>query len=107
MKEKSNERRGYERNFVEAPIIFSEYNTDYFYGAILQNCSLEGVYFESDRPLEPGVDIWVKSSNFSTDVLGTGDEDQSYRAEVVWCKELDKDEWFSYGIGARYYEPLC
>ncbi len=103
--EENDERRVYERNDIEAPIMYSEYDEEYYYGAIMQNCSMDGVYFESDRSLSPGMDIYVKSSNFSADVLGT-ESTNGYLAEVVWCEELETDEWFSYGIGVQYYEPL-
>jgi hypothetical protein len=57
------------------------------------------MYFESDFAPDPGTDVFIgiEDSPYSSghDV---------YRAKVMWVKKLaDRDSFFYYGIGVRYY----
>jgi hypothetical protein len=62
------------------------------------NFSKEGVYFESDSVLNPGMQIYVgiQNSPFASlpDVL------EYHRAEIMWRKKL-KDSFFRFGYGVK------
>ena len=62
------------------------------------NYSKEGIYFESDSVLNPGMQIYmgIKNSPYASlsDVL------EYHRGEIVWRKELN-DSFFRFGYGVK------
>ena len=53
-------KRVYSRNPYEAPIMYTDYDTENYYHAKMYNSSQGGVYFESERALQPESDICIK-----------------------------------------------
>lgn len=94
-------KRAYSRNAYEAPIMFSNCDTENYYHAKLYNRSLGGMYFESEKALQPGSDICIKMANQSSDESGS-EAFNAYRARVKWCKKRSKTGISFYGIGIQY-----
>lgn len=94
-------KRAYSRNAYEAPIMYANYDTENYYHAKMCNSGLGGMYFESERALQPGSDICIKMENHSSDESGP-EAFKAYRAKVKWCKKIDKSETSCYGIGIQY-----
>ncbi len=100
-----NEKRCYERNDVDSTIMFANYMTTSYSAGKMINCSVDGMYFESDNPVLPTEDICVRRVNLDEDGFGP-DCFEGYRAEVKWCKEIgDNDS--RYGIGIQFYDILA
>jgi hypothetical protein len=62
------------------------------------NFSREGVYFESDNVLDPGMQIYIGIQNSPYAALP--DVLEYHRAEIMWRKEL-KDSFFRFGYGVK------
>lgn len=93
---KNQEKRISERFTLAGPIKFAHSDIKNVFEAKLINCSEDGIYFESDIGLQPGTDVFLADS----------DDNKFFRAEVIWCKKLDPDGVYDYGIGARYKDPV-
>jgi hypothetical protein len=94
-------KRAYSRNAYEVPIMYANYDTDTYYHAKMYNSGLGGMYFESERALQPGSDICIKMENYSSDESGP-EAFKAYRARVKWCKKRSKAGISCYGIGIQY-----
>ena len=83
----------------EAAIMYENYPTGKYYEGRMLNYSRGGLYFESDfaPPIGTEIFIGIENSPYSAghDV---------YRAKVVWHKKLgEKESFYYYGIGVRYF----
>lgn len=94
-------KRTYSRNAYEAPIMYANYNTENYYNAKMYNAGPGGMYFESDQALKPKSDICIKMINYTPDTSGP-EAYQAYRAQVKWCRKIDKEETSCYGIGIQF-----
>ena len=94
-------KRSYSRNSYEVPIMYANYDTENYYNAKMYNSGLGGMYFESERALQPGSDICIKMATHS---FGESEPEayKAYRAKVRWCKKMDKEDTSRYGIGIQY-----
>ena len=96
-----HEERECSRFENEIPIVFSNCNSEKYNEARIFNSSSSGIYFESNRPILPGTEIYIKNNN-STGFSGSN----LCRVEVVWCEEInDAVVFYPFGIGARYCFP--
>ena len=96
------EQRERSRFENEIPIVFSNCNADKYNEARIYNRSSSGIYFESDIPIRPGTEIYIKNNN-STGFSGSN----LCHVEVVWCEEIhDAVVLYRFGIGARYCFPV-
>jgi len=96
------EQRECSRFDNESPIVFSKSNAEKYNEARIYNSSSSGIYFESDIPIRPGTEIYVKNNN-STSFSGS----DLCHLEVVWCEEIhDAVVFYRFGIGARYRFPV-
>ena len=94
-------KRVYSRNPHEAPIMYTNYDTENYYNAKMYNSSLGGVYFESERALQPESDICIKMVTHSSEESGLEDC-KDCRARVKWCEKRNKSGISCYGIGIQY-----
>jgi hypothetical protein len=62
------------------------------------NFSKEGVYFESDSVLNPGMQIYIGIQN--SPYASLPDVLEYHRAKIMWRKKL-KDSFFRFGYGAK------
>jgi hypothetical protein len=98
-KEKQEERSSH-RFCYASTIMFVNPATGYYLEGRMLNYSSEGMYFESDFPVEPKANIYfgIQKSPYS---LHNG----FHRANVIWCQALsDSKSGFHYGIGISYDE---
>lgn len=63
------------------------------------NYSKNGMYFETDSKLEPGVEIFLGIEDSSNE--SSMEEYECRRAEIVWKKKLKKS-FFNYGYGVKF-----
>ena len=94
-------KRSYSRNSYEVPIMYANYDTENYYNAKMYNSGLGGMYFESERALQPGSDICIKMATHS---FGKSEPEayKAYRARVKWCKKRSKTGISCYGVGIQY-----
>ncbi|MDM8537856.1 PilZ domain-containing protein [Desulfobacterales bacterium HSG17] len=70
------------------------------------NCSTGGMFFVSDKELNPGENIHIKLSDVSPDPYWPEASDQ-YFAEVRWCRENGSNGNRSYEVGVRFIQDSC
>ena len=68
------------------------------YKARMFNYSKEGIYFESDSVLNPGIQIYIGIQN--SPYASMPDVLEYHRAQIMWRKEL-KRSFFRYGYGVK------
>lgn len=90
-----NDKRAYERFDHAAPIKYALSDISDYDGALMQNCSEGGMYFESSKALKPGEDIHITR----TDVF------EGCRAEVRWCRKKASEKDKLFGVGVQYRDP--
>jgi hypothetical protein len=95
------QKRVYSRNADEAPIMYTNFDTENYYHAIMYNSSPGGVYFESEGALQPGSDICIKMVTHSSVEPGP-EACKACRARVKWCEKRNKSGISCYGIGIQY-----
>ncbi len=95
-------KRGYARNYNGAQIIFANSDTEKYTNAIMYNCSVDGMYFISEKALLPGslIDIEIMDQPVSCKI--SGENGRGYCAEVKWCKKLSGSQ--HYGVGVRFFK---
>ena len=94
-------KRFYSRTAHEAPIMYTNYDTENYYHARMYNSSLGGVYFESERALQPESDICIKMVTHPSEEPGP-EAIKACRARVKWCQRRNKCGISCYGIGTQY-----
>jgi hypothetical protein len=104
------ERRASKRCSHEAPVTCAYFNSDRFYRAKTRNHSREGIYFESNFPLKPGSDIFIRVENYTPNafvpmVCCCGGIRRVALAEVKWCIEMPGSSQGYYRVGLKYHEP--
>lgn len=103
---KPNRRRAFIRSGAQTSIMFAPFNTSNFHHGVMKNNSVGGMYFESDRILSPGTDIYIKILDFQPDPYWP-EYTSAYRAEVVWCRPMSNGNDPKYGIGVRFMVNSC
>ncbi len=101
-----NIRRTHSRNYFEAPILFVDFTSGFYYDGVMKNCSMDGMNFISDFPLKPGLSIYIETMVDSTPITFIPKDYDCYSAEVKWCREITEYETLYYGIGVKFSEPL-
>ena len=70
--------------------------------AKMVNFSKEGVYFESDSVLNPGMQVYIGIKNSPYDAGA-----DVYRAEIRWRKQLKTPlSNHQFGVGVKYFQPI-
>jgi hypothetical protein len=107
-KKEITDRRRHARIRCEAAIAWSYFNQDAYFDARLINFCKNGVYFETDRELKPGVSIFLNMKRISSGMIEATDH-QCPRSvslgEVQWCIDLSGRDQSCYGIGVRFPFP--
>lgn len=62
------------------------------------NCSDDGLYFESDQFLQPGVEVFIRIEDFAHNQT---EAYKCHHAKIIWGKRL-KTTNYAYGYGAKY-----
>jgi Tfp pilus assembly protein PilZ len=93
-----SEKRSDSRVYYWTPITIQESGICFLYGARLANYSRRGLYFETDRLLNPGAKVYIgvqdSSHRFFSEDYG------SFLVEIIWRKPLSEIS-FNYGYGAK------
>jgi hypothetical protein len=96
----SSEMRSSARIDHSSPIQIKDIQSGNLHKAKMLNYSSEGLYFESDSMLSPGMQIYlgIKDSPFaaSPDIL------EYRRAEILWRKKL-KQSYYLFGYGVKFH----
>jgi hypothetical protein len=96
------EQRACSRFENEIPIVFRNCKSKKLHEARIYNSGSSGIYFESDIPIRPGTEVYVKY-NHSTRFSGL----DLCHVEVRWCEEIhDAVVFYRFGMGARYCLPV-
>ncbi len=103
-------RRKHKRHNYVAPIMILTSNYDdvydqkksYYTYATMNNYSTSGMYIETDYAIQPGTKILIKTI-YNSYGEATPESDCLYRAEVVWCRQVDDAERMRFGMGIRFF----
>jgi hypothetical protein len=96
-------KRAYSRKTYEAPIMYTNYDTENCCPAKMYNTSLNGMYFESERALLPESDICIwRVTHLSEALEPEVCKDCLCRGRVKWCEKINKSGISCYGIGVQY-----
>lgn len=101
-----NIRRVKARNYYEAPILFADFTSGYYYDGVMKNCSMDGMHFISDFPVKPGSNIYIETMVDSTPITFVPQDYDCYDAEVKWCREITDCETLFYGIGVQFCDAI-
>ena len=104
-KKESTDRRRHTRIRCEANIEWSYFNQDVYFDARLIDFSKNGVQFETDRELKPGVSIFLNMKRISSGMIETQDHQRPRSVslgEVQWCIDLSEKDRSCYGVGVRF-----
>ena len=84
-------RRKYSRNFDHVPILYAGYDSKSYNRAVMRNSCADGMYFESDSPIQPTGDLYIKIQGDwpGSDVPG---QYKAFRARVKWCRQVTADK---------------
>lgn len=96
-------QRLFSRSEVEVHLQFLIPETQNIATARLYNFCQNGVYFQSDRSMEP----WQETIIIIPDLIAEApafDSCSGYRIQVRWCRQLQKQKSPTFGIGARLLE---
>jgi len=78
-------------------IMLEDEASGYPFYAVMYNASGTGMYFESLFGLQSGTPV-----NIRIDTPPIKSARNSCHAKVVWCRELDDNSFFRYGVGVEY-----
>ena len=93
-------RRKYSRSFDHVPILYAGYDAKSYEKAVMRNSCTDGMYFESDSPIQPTGDLYIKIKGHreGSDVP---EQVKEFRARVKWCHQVTADKMSRYGIGVQ------
>ena len=94
MNEKIINKRVSERFCLEGPVKYSYTTSKDIYEAKIVNCSEDGINFETNFALQPGMVVFI------ADVK----DNKYFRAEVKWCKKIRSDNSNLFSVGAKYFD---
>ncbi len=82
---------------------YTKENYYYTYGR-MYNDSIGGIYFEYDRAIQPGVEVYLKILDLPMKNKNglVPLAHKSHKAKVKWCRQIKGSS--DYGIGAQYFE---
>ncbi len=103
-----NDQRISDREDKKDNILFAQYNTKKYNSARMCNLGPGGMCLITNRLLQPGSDICILTTNYShfSDIL---DYEDGYRAEVIWCNEINDsfESYFGkYAVGVQFYDTI-
>jgi len=94
------EKRADARNVYKSPITVEDLKAGKTYRARMVNHSKNGLYFETNWPLESVTEIYIEMEN-SPQASSSFDLKERYRAEILWHTKLE-DSLYNYGYGVKY-----
>ncbi len=93
------------KDCIAVPIRYSRYDSPgVFVDGMMFNRGTGGIYFETDKLLPPGADIYIRVINGAAQVHGNED---LYRGHVMWCRKIVREDAYIYGVGVRFLINTC
>jgi Tfp pilus assembly protein PilZ len=99
----NSERRHYRRFVYEADISHDLLAHNHIYKGKLHNFSKGGLYFESDQPIFPGEEVFIKFQNQPDSIKDDIMSQLPFGIKIVWQNDLS-DSSFRFGYGAHYMD---
>jgi hypothetical protein len=101
------EKRGEFRHTESASIIFSPFSIKNWSArsSKVGNFSNNALYFMANSALQPGATIYIRAENTSSSKRckdGSGQLRTTTLAQVRWCRPVEEDSGFRFGIGVKY-----
>jgi Tfp pilus assembly protein PilZ len=94
-------RRKYSRSFDHVPILYAGYGAKSYDKAVMHNSCMDGMYFESDSPIQPTGDLYIKIKG-QREGSNVPEQYKDFRARVKWCRPVTADKMPCYGIGVQF-----
>ncbi len=94
-------RRKYSRSFDHVPILYAGYGAKSYDKAVMHNSCMDGMYFESDSPIQPTGDLYIKIKGHR-EGSNVPEQYKDFRARVKWCRPVMADKMPCYGIGVQF-----
>ncbi len=98
------ERRQLERKRIETPMIYGGEDRNIYHDAMMYNCSVTGIYFESSRGLSSGTEICIRLKIKPS--LSVTEPYERFYGQVKWCREISNAGAERFGIGVQCYDPF-
>ncbi len=90
------DKRKHERSEDLSDIVYTEIGKDSYNNASMGNCSMGGMFFNSDYEVIAGTDLCVKMIGYRS----------VFNAKVVRCVKVADVSGAKYGIGIEYLEEV-
>jgi hypothetical protein len=95
-------RRKYSRYFDHVPILYAGYDSKSYNKAVMRNSCADGMYFESDSPIQPTTgDLYIKIQGYRPG-SDAPEHYKAFRGRVKWSRQVTVDKMPSYGIGVQF-----
>jgi len=94
-------RRKYSRHFEHVPILYAGYDSESYNKAVMRNSCSDGMYFESDSPIQPTGDLYIKIQSHRPE-SDLSEQYKAFRARVKWCRQVTVDKMPCYGTGVQF-----
>jgi len=95
----NSEKRNKARVDYQCLVTIEDLQVGRIYRAEMLNYSENGLYFETDRLLQPGEGVFIGIEGSS--VAALVDTYKCYRAKIIWRKKLTTSSFY-YGYGVKY-----
>ncbi len=95
----NSEKRNKARVDYQCLVTIEDLQVGRIYRAEMLNYSENGLYFETDRLLQPGEGVFIGIEDSS--VASLADTYKCYRAKIIWRKKLTTSSFY-YGYGVKY-----
>ncbi|MDZ7598757.1 MAG: hypothetical protein U5J82_10825 [Desulfobacterales bacterium] len=93
--------RSFSRNSDWAPVLYAGYDSKGYRQGVMHNYCQDGMYFESDAPLPPQLDLYIKVRR-QQPIDFEPEPCKNFRAKVKWCRQVAGGEVPLYGIGVQF-----
>jgi len=88
---KTEDKRHQNRNGFDTPVVYTDGASDHYHDAVMCNFSEDGMCFESDTPMEPGTELYIKTVDFCS----------TNKCKVAWCHKIGSGDDEKYDIGLK------
>ncbi len=93
-------RRKYSRYFNHIPILYAGYGSKSYNRAVMRNSCADGMYFESNTPIQLSGDLYIKIQGHRP-VSDATEQYKDFRARVKWSRQETTDKMPCYGVGVQ------
>ena len=94
-------RRKYWRYSDQVPILLAEYHSNNYNQVLMRNICVDGMYFESNSPLQSKDDLYIKLPGHRLKDFHA-DPYKAFRAKMKWSRQMAGAETPCYGFGVQF-----